>query len=131
MNVIDSSVWLSYFANDGNSNAYAKTIESSEGIIVPTIILTEIFKHVLRLKSEQAAFEIIAHIKQNKVVPLDAQLALDAGCYGVKFKLPLADSIIYATAIKFNAILWTQDRDFEGLPNVKYFSKKLAHGSLK
>jgi len=48
---------------------------------------------------------------------------LNAACLGVKFKLPLADSIIYATAQKYEAIVWTQDADFEGLDGVKFYPK--------
>ncbi|MDY6816628.1 MAG: PIN domain-containing protein, partial [Pseudomonadota bacterium] len=59
-------------------------------------------------------------------VPLNSELAKDAAKFGVLHKLPLADSIIFATAQKFSAAIWTQDSDFEGLANVKYISKKSA-----
>jgi predicted nucleic acid-binding protein len=36
----------------------------------------------------------------------------------------MADSLIYATTLAHNAILWTQDIDFNGLPNVQYFPKQ-------
>jgi toxin FitB len=49
---------------------------------------------------------------------------MDAAKFGVLHKLPLADSIIFATAQKYAAVLWTQDRDFEGLQNVRYMAKK-------
>jgi predicted nucleic acid-binding protein len=35
--------------------------------------------------------------------------------------LPLADSLIYATAQSGGATLWTQDEHFSGLAGVKYF----------
>ncbi len=124
MNVVDSSAWLSYFAGDSNSAVFSEPIEDLETLIVPSIVITEVFKHVLRLRGEESALEIIAHISLGKSVPLDTQLAIDAGSYGVQYKLPLADSIIYATTQKFDATLWTQDNDFKGLTNVKYYSKK-------
>ena len=62
-------------------------------------------------------------MEQGKVIPLDSTLAIDAAQYGVELKLPLADSIIYATARKFDAIVWTQDADFKLLEGVKYFTK--------
>lgn len=123
MNVIDSSAWLSYFAGDKNSTSFAKPIESLDTLLVPSITVTEVFKHVLRLKGEELALEVIAHMTQGKVISLDAQLAIDAGSFGVQHKLPLADSIIYATTMKFNATLWTQDSDFKDLPNVKFYTK--------
>jgi predicted nucleic acid-binding protein len=123
MNVVDSSAWLSYFAGDKNSTIFSKPIESLDLLLVPSITVTEVFKHVLRLKGEELALEVIAHMTQVKVISLDSQLAIDAGSYGVQHKLPLADSIIYATTMKFNATLWTQDSDFKGLPSVKFYAK--------
>jgi len=123
MNVVDSSAWLSYFAGDKNSTSFSKPIESLDLLLVPSITVTEVFKHVLRLKGEDLALEIIAHMTQGKVISLDSQLAIDAGSYGVQHKLPLADSITYATTMKYNATLWTQDSDFKDLPNVKFYTK--------
>ena len=123
MNVVDSSAWLSYFAGDNNSTVFAKPIEAFDTLLVPSITITEVFKHVLRLRGEESALTIIAHMTQGKVISLDTQLAIDAASYGTEHKLPLADSIIFATAQKYNATLWTQDSDFKGLPNVKFYPK--------
>lgn len=123
MNVVDSSAWLSYFADDKNSSFFSKPIESIDRLLVPSIIVTDVFKYVLRLKGEELALEVIAHMTQGKIISLDSQLAIDAGSYGVQHKLPLADSIIYATTMKYNATLWTQDSDFKDLPNVKFYAK--------
>ena len=124
MNVVDSSAWLSYFADDSNANRFAKPIESIEKLVVPSITITEVFKCILRQSGEDLALECIAHMEQGEVVPLDSSLAIDAAHYGVQYKLPLADSIIYATAQRFSATLWTQDGDFSKLAGVKYFAKK-------
>jgi toxin FitB len=61
---------------------------------------------------------------QGNVVDLDATLAFEAAQLGVALKLALADSVILATARRHDAILWTQDEDFDGLPNVKYRKKR-------
>ncbi len=124
MNVIDSSAWLSYFAGDANAKIFSRPIEDIEKLIVPSIIITEVFKCILRQRSEDMALEAIAHMEQGSVVALDGALAIDAAQYGVEYKLPLADSIIYATAKKFDALIWTQDIDFKPLEGVKYYSKK-------
>ena len=124
MNVVDSSAWLSYFAGDGNAAMFSKPIEKIPELLVPSITITEVFKNVLRQRGEEAALIVTAHMKQGKVIPLDSELAMDAAKYGVLHKLPLADSIIFATAQKYAAVLWTQDNDFEGLENVRYISKK-------
>ena len=123
MNVVDSSAWLSYFSGDGNADKFSKAIENTEKLLVPSITLTEVFKNVLRQRSEEVALEAIAHMQQGQVISLDENLAVSASVFGVEFKLPLADSIIYATAHKFDAVVWTQDADFKGLDNVQYFEK--------
>jgi len=124
MNVVDSSAWLSYFASDSNSAVFAEPIEKLSELLVPSITITEVFKNVLRQRGEEAALIVTAHMEQGKVVPLNSELAKDAAKIGVLHKLPLADSIIFATAQKFSAVVWTQDSDFEGLANVKYIAKK-------
>ena len=121
MNVVDSSAWLAYFADDRNANEFANPIENVEELLVPSITLTEVFKCIMRQGEEGSALQAIAHMKQGKVVSLDGTLAIDAAVFGLNLKLPLADSIIYATTKKFNATLWTQDADFEGLEGVRYF----------
>ncbi len=123
MNVVDSSAWLSYFANDSNSAVFAEPIENLSELLVPSITITEVFKSVLRQRGEEAALIVSAHMEQGKVIPLNAELAKDAAKFGVLHKLPLADSIIFATAQKFSAAIWTQDSDFEGLENVHYIAK--------
>ena len=123
MNVVDSSGWLSYFADDNNSASFANPIEKLEELLVPSITLIEVFNSILRQKGEDAALEAIAHMEQGKVVALDSGLALDAAYCGVEYKLPLADSIIYATTRKHEAVLWTQDIDFKDLNNVRYYPK--------
>lgn len=123
MNVVDSSGWLSYFANDKNSGSFAGALERLEELLVPSITLTEVLKIILRQRGEDAALEAIAHMEQGKVVPLDSGIAVDAAYCGVEYKLPLADSIIYATARKHEAIVWTQDTDFKDLKNVRYYPK--------
>ena len=123
MNVVDSSAWLSYFASDSNAAAFAEPIEKLSELLVPSITITEVFKNVLRQRGEEAALIVTAHMKQGKVISLDSELAMDAAKLGVLHKLPLADSIIFATARKYSAVIWTQDNDFEGLANVRYISK--------
>ena len=124
MNVVDSSAWLSYFAGDGNAALFSVPIEKMSDLLVPSIAIAEVFKNVLRQRGEEAALIVTAHMNQGKVVPLDSELAMDAARFGVMHKLPLADSIIFATAQKYDAVLWTQDNDFDGLENVRYISKK-------
>ncbi len=123
LNVVDSSAWLSYFAGDANAKTFSKPIEDIANLIVPSITITEVFKIVLRQSSEDNALQAIAHMEQGKVASLNSALAINAAKFGIELKLPLADSIIYATGQRYDALIWTQDDDFKGLDGVKYLSK--------
>lgn len=123
MNVVDSSGWLSYFAGEKNLRVFAEPIGRLEELLVPSITLTEVSRIILRQRGEDTADRAVAHMLQGKVVPLNESLAVDAAYFGVEYKLPLADSIIYATAHRYNATVWTQDADFKDLNNVRYFPK--------
>lgn len=124
MNLVDSSAWLEYFADGPNAGSFARAIEDVANLIVPSISLLEVFKRILQQRSETDALRAVAMMKQGAVVELDAELALTAAKLGSDLRLPLADSVIYATARKYDATLWTQDKDFEGLDAVRYFAKR-------
>jgi toxin FitB len=123
-NVVDSSAWLEYFADGPNAEYFARPIEAPAGLVVPSITLLEVFKRLLQQRSESDALQAVAVMQQGQVVDLDAPLALSAAKLGVESKLPLADSVILATARRFGATVWTQDEDFDGLPGVKYRAKR-------
>ena len=123
MNVVDSSAWLEYFADGPNADVFADAIETTAELIVPTISLYEVFKRVLQQRGEAAALQAAALMQQGELVELTEPLALSAASLGNQYGLPLADSIIYATARAHQADLWTQDADFKGLPHVHYIPK--------
>ncbi|GAB6909140.1 PilT protein [Desulfosarcina cetonica] len=127
MNIIDSSAWLTYFAGEPQAKYFLELFNDQEALqeslIVPTITLYEVFKVVLREASENEAFKAIAAMKKGKVVDLTPSLALSASKLSLKHKLPMADSIILATAKLYNAVVWTLDSDFQDIKGVKYFPK--------
>ncbi len=122
MNVVDSSAWLEYFADGPNAERFASAIEDTAQLLVPSVTILEVFKRVLQQRGEGAALNCAALMQQGEVVVLTAALATRAALLGIRHKLPLADSIIYATAQEADALVWTQDADFEGLPGVRYWS---------
>lgn len=123
-NIVDSSAWLEYFADAPAAKHFASAIETVDRLVVPAICLLEVFKVVLRQRGENDALQAVALMQQGNVVNLDASLALMAAKAGNEHKLPLADSIVYATALAVEGTVWTQDADFEGLPGVRYFAKR-------
>ncbi|MFV1977052.1 MAG: type II toxin-antitoxin system VapC family toxin [Candidatus Scalindua sp.] len=120
MNVVDSSGWLEYFADGTNANFFSAPIEDTESLIVPTISLYEVFKRILQQLGETEALNAIAFMQSGKIVDLSSPTALHAAKLSTDLKIPMADSIMLASAREFGAILWTQDSDFEGLDDVKY-----------
>ena len=127
LNVVDSSAWLEYLTGGVQAARFAEVIEDSKRLIVPAIVLYEVFKKVLRARGEQAALQIAAAMHAGKVVPVDAALALDAARYA----MPLADNLIYATAQRLGATVWTLDDNFKDQPGVKYFARSETTGRKK
>jgi toxin FitB len=120
MNVVDSSAWLEYFADGSNAAFFARPIEATDELLVPTLTIYEVFKRVLQQREEGDALRAVALMQQGAVVDLDARLALAAARVSLETHMPMADSIVLATARLHDATLWTQDADFESLPGVRY-----------
>jgi len=120
MNVVDSSAWLEYLADGPNAGFFAPAVEETESQIVPSLTIFEVFKRILQQRSEDEALAAAALMQQGNVVDLTSALALAAARLSVREALPLADSVILATARANGAILWTQDGDFEGRDQVRY-----------
>ena len=123
MNLVDSSGWLEYFADGKNAEFFARPIQDIKNLAVSTINIYEVFKRVLEQKDENGALEAIAVMQQARVIDFNSTLALSSTGLSYELKLPMADSIILATARSLKATLWTQDLHFANLPDVKYISK--------
>ncbi|MBM4299866.1 MAG: type II toxin-antitoxin system VapC family toxin [Deltaproteobacteria bacterium] len=124
MNVVDSSGWLEYLADGPNADFFANSILATADLLVPTLSLYEVFKRVLQQRGEDDALQAVALMQQGTIVELSASLALSAARISLNDKMPMADSIMLATARAFGATLWSQDSDFENIAGVKYIAKK-------
>lgn len=121
MNVVDSSAWLEYFAGGPNAGYFSPPIEDPERLLVPAIVICEVHRKLLQSRrKESEILMVLGLIGSGRVVDLDASLAMAAARLGVEHRLPLADSIVLATARRFGATVWTQDADFESLEGVRY-----------
>lgn len=123
MNVVDSSGWLEYFADAPNADFFAPAIEDVKTLLVPVSSIYEVFKRVLAQRQEDQALRAVTQMQQGRVIVVDTELAVNAAQLSLTLKLPMADSLILATARKYNATLWTQDADFKGLDGVQYVEK--------
>ena len=122
-NVVDSSAWLAYLADESGAAHFNAAIEDVANLVVPSVCILEVFKLVSRQRGDGDALQVAALMQQGHVIDLDATLALVAAKAAIDHKLPLADSIVYATGITVAGVVWTQDEDFDGLPDVKFFAK--------
>jgi predicted nucleic acid-binding protein len=124
MNVVDSSAWIEYFTGGPNAKFFELPILNQAELVVPTMVLLEVYKHIRRHQGRDEALKAIAGMKQGEIQVLDERLALYAAEIGVEDGLPLADSVILATARLHEATLWTQDSDFEGMDGVRFRRRK-------
>lgn len=120
MNLVDSSGWLEYLSDGPNAAFFAPALEDTENLLVSTVNLYEVFKGVLRQRGETAALAAAALMQQATLVDVTAPISMHAAKLSAEMKLHMADSIVLATARARDACVWTRDRDFKGLPNVKY-----------
>ena len=124
MNIIDSSGWLEYFAGGPNAAFFSRPLLNTTELIVPSITIYEVFKTVLRQRNESDALQAVALMMQASVVDLTADISILAAKISLAEKMPMADSIILATARLHQATVWTVDADFEGIAEVQYIPKK-------
>lgn len=123
MNIVDSSGWLAYFADEPSAQHFQIPLRDIESLVVPSITIYEVSKVVLRESGEDEALQVVAAMQRGFVVALNTKLAIAAARISLQYRLPMADSIILATARDSNATIWTQDVHFENIPGVNYFSK--------
>ena len=119
MNVVDSSGWIEYLSGGPNAAFFSEPIEDVDSLLVPTLSLFEVYRHLLRHVGKDRALTIVAAMRQGTIVDLDDRLALDAAELSVAASLALADSVLLATARAHGAVFWTQDADFDGIEGVR------------
>ncbi|OGD18920.1 MAG: twitching motility protein PilT [Candidatus Aminicenantes bacterium RBG_16_63_16] len=124
MNLVDSSGWLEYLSDGPNAGFFEPPLSAPDKLIVPTLCLFEVFKVVLRERGENDAIQAAALMQQGRLIELSGPIALSAARLSLGSRIPMADSIVAATASLFEAVIWTQDEDFRNLKNVKFVSKK-------
>ena len=124
MNVVDSSGWLEYLADGPGADFFAPALEDTDNLIVPQICMLEVARVAYRERGEQDAIQSLALMRQGQTAYFSTDVMLLAARLGKENKLPLADSVVLATARLYGAVVWTQDSDFEGLEGVRYTPKK-------
>ena len=123
LRIVDTCGWLEYIADTKNSKNFEQAILDTNNLIVPTIIIYEVFKKICLDYCEDTALEVVAELKQGKVIEINETISIYAAKLSLEKKLPMADALIYATGLLYKATIYTQDNHFENLSGVKYFTK--------
>jgi predicted nucleic acid-binding protein len=124
VNIVDSSGWLEYFADDSNADFFAPAIEDIDHLLVPVICVYEVFKRILQLKGLDIAETRITDLFKGQLLDLTSSDALSAAIISNELKIPMADSFILAAARAHNATLWTQDEHFKDISGIQYIEKQ-------
>ena len=124
MNVVDSSGWLEYFAGSTNASFFATIVKATDTLVVPTVCMYEVFKRLLAQRGEEDALQAIGIMSLGIIADVTREIAVNAALISSEIKIAMADSIILATTRTYDATLWTQDADFEGVGGVQYIEKK-------
>ena len=124
MNLVDSSGWLEYFADAPNADFFAPAIEDFDNLLVSSINIYEVFKRILQQRNEYVAQQAVVLMMQGIIIDVSPSIAMHAAKLSDELKIPLADSMILATARDNHAVVWTQDSDFKELEGVRYIEKQ-------
>jgi predicted nucleic acid-binding protein len=123
MNIVDSSLWVEYFLENDIDQSVIDTIKDADNLYIPVITLYEIYRKFLSIGDSKKANIAVAIMQNAAIIGINPQMAVLAAQLGKQHSLPMADSIIYATAVLWDAELYTQDTHFENLDRVHYFAK--------
>jgi len=124
VNLVDSSGWIEVLADAPGADFFVPVLGAIEELIVPRICMVEVARYLYRERGEHEALQAMAQMRQGNVVDIDIPIVMRAARLGKEHQLPLADSLVLATARLYDAVVWTQDSDFEGLDGVRYTPKK-------
>lgn len=124
MNLVDSCGWLEYLSDGPNADFYVFPLLKTNQLLVPVICIYEVYKKILTEKSENEAFQAVALMHQGLIIDVDVNISLNAARISYENKLPMADSLILASAREYDAIVWTQDKHFKDILDAKFKIKR-------
>jgi len=124
MFIVDSCGWLEWYTDGDLADEYRQYLEKKDQLLVPAIVLYEVYKIMKREAGEEKALLAFGHMKNSEVISFDENLALQAADLSLLHNLAMADAIVYATACRKSCKLITSDKDLMGLPEVTFISSK-------
>ncbi len=118
MFLVDSSGWIEFFTGGPLVKEYSKYLKDITKVVTPTIVLYEVYKKIKRELTEEDALSAVSLINKTSVIQLSESITLLSADLSLKYSLPMADAIVYATAMEENCKVITSDAHFKGLDEV-------------
>jgi predicted nucleic acid-binding protein len=128
MNLVDATGWLEYVADGPNAGFFAPAIEKTADLVVPTVVILEVFRHLVRQAGEGPALEVAAAMRQGIVVDLDATIALEAARLCTLHQFDAVTGTIVAVAGMHEAVIWSSDRRLVHLANIRFRESRATAG---
>jgi predicted nucleic acid-binding protein len=122
MIIVDSCGWLEWFTDGELADRYKDYLASQEKLLIPAIIIYEVYKVLKRETTEEKALLVVGYMKNASVIPFDDHLAIAAADIALQEKLAMADAIIVAVSRAHNCRIISSDSDLKNQPNVTYIS---------
>ncbi len=123
MVVVDSCGWLEWFTDGSLADKYQEYLMDQDNLLVPAIILYEVYKILKREVGEERALLAVGYMKNSPIIPLDETLALAAADIALQESLAMADAIIVAASRFHNCTIISSDSDLKDQTNVKFIAK--------
>ena len=123
MNVVDSSGWIEFFNASRYGLQFKTVITDTDALLVPVIALYEVHRVLSRSLPEAVVNQCLDVMRMGRVLELSDQRAIAAAEVAQRYRLAMADAVMYSMALEFDATFWTQDVDYQGLPKVEYLPK--------
>jgi predicted nucleic acid-binding protein len=123
MNMVDASGWIEFFLAGSNGPIFKPIIENEACLLVTSINLYEVHRVLSRKLTVELRDMCLEVMRRASVIELNDERAIAASELSLKHGLAMADAAMYAMALEYKAVLWTQDADYQGLMGVKYFPK--------
>lgn len=123
MIIVDSCGWLEWFTDGALADSYKQYLADPDNILVPAIVLYEVYKVLKRGAGEEKALLAAGYMRSSRLIPLDDTLALAAADIALQKNLAMADAIIVAVSKAHNCRIVSSDADLKDLDNVDYIQK--------
>jgi toxin FitB len=123
MRVVDTSLWVEYFADGSLTDHAEKCIVLLETCAVPAMLYYELVKWFHRKFDAERAKTVLSMMTDCRLITMDVEIAAEASLLSIHHKFQATDAITYATARLLKAKFFTSDVHFRGLPDVEYYEK--------